>query len=125
MALLKVFLSTHPGKHGCGVSQEGGQGAYRGSEGLERRKNWRERAGKQGKRSKRQVPAHFHLPLSMCSQPLLQPGHFGGLSEDRVPIWPWRQGELPLLLESGADGVCRAGVPEQWGLEWNGAHLPP
>lgn len=67
----------------------------------------------------------LHLPLLPRSRPLPQPRHPRGLSADRVPIWPWGQGQLPLLLKSGADGVGRAGVPGQWGLEWDRAHLPP
>lgn len=65
------------------------------------------------------------LPLLPRSRPLPQPRHPCWLGADGVPIWPWGQGQLPLLLESGADRVSRAGVSEQWGLEWDRAHLPP
>lgn len=86
---------------------------------------WREGEGEQGQRLGRQVSAHLRLPLFAHSWPLPQSRNPTGLCADRVPLWPWGQGQLPLLLEFGSDRVCRAGVPGQWGLEWDGAHLPP
>lgn len=65
------------------------------------------------------------LPLFTISWPLPQPGSFSGRCADRLSLWPWGQGQIPLLLEFGADRVCRAGVPRQRGLEWDRAHLPP
>jgi hypothetical protein len=62
--------------------------------------------------------------LFTCSWPLSQPWHFGGCCADWLPLWPWGQGHISLLLESGADRVCGAGVFEQRGLEWDRAHLP-
>lgn len=60
------------------------------------------------------------------SRPLPQPRRTRGLGADGVPVWPWGQGPVPLLLlEPGADGVGGARVPGQRGLERHRAHLPP
>lgn len=98
---------------------------HRSFTGLKAGRAPRERVGEQGQKAEEGVPAHCHLPLFTHSWLLSQPGNLSGLCEDRVPLWPWGQSNLPLLLKSGADRVCGAGVPEQWGLEWDRAHMPP
>lgn len=84
---------------------------------------WRERVGEQAGDPDTGLCSPLFL-LFTYSEPLPQSRHFSGCSANWVPLWPGGQGQLPLLLQSGAHGVCIERMPEQWGVEWDGAHLP-
>lgn len=70
-------------------------------------------------------PGPAYPSLLVCSRPLPQPRRLSGHGSDRLKFRPWGQGQLPLLLlKSGIDRLCRAGVSEQRSVERVGTHLP-